>query len=67
MTRTYVRTESGRILVQLPDDSQWGFALADEDGQSWPGGFGIATSWETVAPDHVSKEDRERLGWLLDQ
>lgn len=65
MDRTFVRTDSGRFLVQIPDESRWGFSLADDD-QTWPGGIGVATSWEAVSPDDVPAEDRERLEWLLD-
>lgn len=62
---TYVRTDTGIILVQLPADNQWGFELCDDD-QVWPGGVGVAESWEAISVDAVSAEDRERLGWLLE-
>ena len=64
-TKTYVCTESGRYLVQVPDDSQWGFALCDDD-QSWPGGFGIASEWTAIGADQVPAEVRAELDWLLD-
>lgn len=62
----YVVTDQGGILVQLPDDNQWGFVLCDED-QSWPGGFGIASSWERIADDdpRITDQDREDLEWLF--
>lgn len=60
----YVRTGTGQVLVQKPADNQWGFELADDD-QSWPGGFGIASSWELIPESEVSDADRQRLGWLL--
>ena len=60
----YVRTKDGTYLVQVPDDSQWGFALADDD-QSWPGGFGWG-EWTAVAAAAVPPKVRARLGWLLD-
>jgi hypothetical protein len=63
----YVKTSDGKILLQIPDpQSRWGFYLADEE-QSWDGGLGIATSWEVIDPSEVSKEDKERLGWILEQ
>lgn len=63
----YVVTEDGTVLVQLPADNAHGFELCDDD-QSWPGGLGVAASWELVADDdpRVTDDDRERLGWLLD-
>jgi len=60
----YVLTSDGRVLVQIPTRNPWGFSLADED-QTWPGGVGIAESWTTVSASIVSKEDRDRLEWIL--
>lgn len=63
----YVRTNTGEILVQIPDpESHWGFYLADEE-QTWDGGFGIASSWKPIDAKKVSKKDKERLGWILSQ
>ena len=64
---TYVVTDTGTILVQLPADNAWGFVLADDD-QSWPGGFGAAGSWEAIAGDdpRITDDDRARLSWLFD-
>lgn len=64
--RGYVRTNRGTYLVQLPDDSTFGFSLLSDD-QSWPGGFGIAIAWEAVSADDVPADVRERLGFLLDR
>lgn len=65
-----IKTHSGAetILLQLPDDNQWGFVLADDD-QSWPGGFGIASEWEALedTDPRITHEDRERLQYLLDE
>lgn len=62
--KTFV-TDGERFLVQLPDDNQWGFVLADDD-QTWAGGFGSGmTTWRAVATSEVPEEDRERLEWLL--
>jgi hypothetical protein len=62
----YVRTDRGAVLVQIPDDGPHGFALADDD-RTWPGGLGIATSWVPLADSDVDEDDRERIGWLLDE
>jgi len=61
----YVRTRSGTILLQLPDDNPWGFVLADDD-QSWPGGFGWE-EWEPIAEREVPEDVRQRLHWLLEE
>lgn len=61
----YVKTAEGTILVQVPDDSRWGFYLADDE-QSWPGGIGIASEWELVPEDEVPEADRERLRWIVE-
>ena len=65
MTNSYVRTDDGTYLVQLVDDSPWGFSLYSSD-QSWPGGCGIAVTWETVNASKVPEEVRSALDWLLD-
>lgn len=63
----YVRTDTGEIMVQIPDsESRFGFYLANEE-QSWDGGIGIAASWEAISKSDVSEEDKERLGWILSQ
>ena len=61
----YVRTRSGTILLQLPDDNPWGFVLADDE-QSWPGGFGWE-EWEAIPDQEAPPEVRERLDWLLEE
>jgi hypothetical protein len=63
--RGYVRTESGKILVQVPDGSPWGFSLLSDD-QSWPGGVGIARSWKPISKKSVSAKKRAELGWILE-
>ena len=66
----YVITNTGRILVQVPDpDSRWGFHLADDD-QTWDGGLGSgAQSWEVIPDDdpRITEDIRERLGWILEE
>jgi hypothetical protein len=66
MRPTFVRTESGSLLVQVSDPkSRWGFYLADED-DSWDGGFGIAQQWVGIPDRDVSAEEWRRLGYLLE-
>jgi uncharacterized membrane protein len=65
----YVITEAGLVLVQVSDEtSRWGFALVDDE-QTWDGGFIIAKFWDLVEDDdpRITDEDRDRLGWILDQ
>jgi len=63
----YVLTESGSILLQLPDENQWGFTLCDDDS-SWPGGFGIASDWEPLEDDdpRITAMVHEALDFFLD-
>ena len=62
---TFITDGSGNYLVQMDDDSQFGFSLAD-DYQAWAGGFGSGwRSWTAVAPEDVPEEERARLGFLL--
>lgn len=58
----------GKILVQVPDDNQWGVALCDDE-QSWPGGFGVAEEWRPISDAHprVTRRVREALGWIVDE
>ncbi len=61
----YVITDEGLILLQAPAENQWGFSLHSDD-QSWPGGIGIASSWELLANDdpRITEEIRGSLGIL---
>lgn len=61
---TYVRTTEGLYLIQVPDETPYGFSLRDDE-QSWPGGFGIATDWIAVPPSEVPAEIRDSLDYLL--
>lgn len=64
----YVLTDTGEILVQLPDESmEHGFCLADDD-QTWDGGLGVAQTWDLLTDDdpRISDDDRERMGFLLE-
>lgn len=64
----YVVSESGLILLQVPDDNRWGFYLCDDD-QSWDGGFGVSSSWEAIGDDdpRITEDDRERLADILNE
>jgi hypothetical protein len=72
VSATYVKITGMRgfsaYAVQLPADNQWGFELAQADGewsQSWPGGFGLATEWTAVSCDKVPPRVRKEMGHLL--
>ncbi len=65
----YVLGSDGKIYVQVQDDSQFGFAICDDE-QSWAGGVGSGlASWTLIPNDdsRITDEDRERLGWILDE
>ncbi len=63
----YVITDKDMILIQSPAENRWGFSLHSDD-QNWPGGFGIASSWELLADDdpRITDEIRDSLGWILE-
>lgn len=67
MSATYVRTSTGKILVQIPDPEVYGGCWLCDGDQSWPGGLGIATDWTAISEAEVSEADRDRLGWILEQ
>lgn len=69
---TYVKLKGTRgfnaYAVQLPADNQWGFELAQAEGdwlQSWPGGFGLATEWTAVPKTKVPVKVRSEMDWLF--
>jgi len=69
MENTFVITEDKKILVQVSDKNcQFGFYLCDGD-QAWPGGFGISNEWTAISKDDpkITKEDHDRLDWILEQ
>jgi hypothetical protein len=64
MNAKYVRTKDGLYLLQVEDENlfrRWGFALVDDDGLTYEGGFGIANEWTVVPDDEVPEEFRRRL------
>ena len=63
----YVIGSDGKIYVQVRDNSQFGFSICDDD-QSWAGGIGLG-NWTLIASNdsRITDEDRERLGWILDE
>lgn len=63
-------SNAGDIYVQLPNESQWGFCLADDDS-TWDGGFGLLENggkWELMDDNdpRITPEVRDRLEWLLE-
>lgn len=62
--RGYVRTSNGEFYVQIPDDTFYGFTLYSDD-QSWPGGLGLAASWQAVGKAEVPRKVRLCLDALL--
>jgi len=65
MNARFVLTGDGTWLLQVHDDCyRWGFALMDDDGQTWDGGFGW-DFWQLVPDDQVPQEVRERFEHLL--
>lgn len=61
-------TNGTKWLVQVPDDTKFGFSLHDED-QAWPGGFGAfyGGQWKLVPAEKVPAIIKIRLGWILEQ
>lgn len=62
----WVLTDRGQIMVQIPDDNQWGFSLHDGE-TSWPGGLEAASSWTVIENDNnlIKEEHREAMDWLF--
>lgn len=60
-------TDGKRWLVQIADDTKFGFSLHNDD-QSWPGGFGAFTGckWKLVPEKDVPDKVKESLGWILE-
>ena len=66
MNSSYVTDGKGNYLVQVEDDTQFGFSLLSDD-QIWPGGFGSGlTSWQCVAKTEVPRRIRKQLDWLFE-
>lgn len=64
IAKTYVVTQSGTYLVQLPDDSEYGFSLYSDD-QCFAGGFGVG-EWRAIPRAQVPAEEIERLDFLFE-
>jgi len=59
----FVRTEDGTYLLQIENEDvfhRWGFALVDDDGIAYEGGFEFSP-WRVVAYDEVPPDVRERF------
>lgn len=64
---SYVTDGKGNYLVQVEDDTQFGFSLLSDD-QSWPGGFGSGwTTWQCVTKTAVPRRIRKQLDWLFEE
>ena len=66
MDKSFVVTDRGDVLVQVPAANPWGFSLCDDE-LSWPGGFGIARTWEVIDEfdPRISNEAHQRLDFLF--
>ena len=59
----FVRTEDGTYLLQVENENvfrRWGFALVDDDGLTYEGGFEFSP-WRVVPDDEVPLDVRERF------
>jgi hypothetical protein len=59
----FVRTASNVYLLQVENENvfrRWGFALVDDDGITYEGGFGFSP-WIAVPDDEVPSDVRERF------
>jgi len=68
MNARFVLVDKEVWLLQVEDENlfpRWGFALVDDDGQTWEGGFGIAKEWTVVPDDQVPAEVQARFEHLL--
>jgi len=59
----FVRTEDGTYLLQVENEDvfrRWGFALVDDDGLTYEGGFEFSP-WRVVPDNEVPLDVRERF------
>jgi hypothetical protein len=59
----FVRTASNVHLLQVENEDvfrRWGFALVDDDGIAYEGGFEFS-SWRVVSDNEVPPDVRERF------
>ena len=59
----FVRTEDGPYLLQVENEGvfrRWGFALVDDDGIAYEGGFEFSP-WRVVPDNEVPPDVRERF------
>jgi hypothetical protein len=59
----FVRTAFGFYLLQVENEDvfrRWGFALVDDDGIAYEGGFEFSP-WRVVPDNEVPNEVRERF------
>jgi len=68
MNAKYVRTEDGLYLLQVENENvfrRWGFALVDDDGIAYEGGFEFSP-WRVVSDDEVPDDVRERFRAIIE-
>jgi len=64
----FVRTAFGVYLLQVENEDvfrRWGFALVDDDGISYEGGFEFSP-WRVVPDNEVPNEIRERFRSVIE-
>jgi len=64
----FVRTASNVYLLQVENEEKfrrWGFALVDDDGLTYEGGFEFSP-WVAVSDDEVPPDVRERFRPVLE-
>jgi hypothetical protein len=64
----FVKTDSGRYLLQVHDCSRWpweGFALYDGH-EFWPGGLGFNV-WHTVDSNEVPETIKKEFQTVIEQ
>ena len=64
----FVRTASGVYLLQVENEDvfrRWGFALVDDDGISYEGGFEFSP-WVAVPDSEVPSDIRERFRSVIE-
>ena len=68
MIAKYVRTENGDYLLQVESEvlfPRWGFALVDDDGLTYEGGFGFSP-WRVVPDEEVPADVRQRFESIIE-
>jgi len=64
----FVRTAANVYLLQVENEDvfrRWGFALVEDDGTTYEGGFGFSP-WVAVSDDEVPNDVRERFRPIIE-